>query len=466
MLLAPAALATVVTGPITWLPAESTYGVAETPFVTVPMAPPGTGATALAPGAAFGAGFWDDGSEVYVMGFLNQMPPSMSMPGLAETELGLTPLFYGVPLELVFEKTAGQRINAVALLGDPDSLVSIEPADPATLTAATEFTVRATVTDPVQSASGNVGAAFGLSVDCSSLAARDFQNSLFVTDMHWLDIDPPTFTSAGLAGLSAHGSNGTEATFDGIFTPAFLTAMGFTDFNQVQGYVDLTAVTGLVGRCPDGARRRRRQPLAGGFLEVPAHQQPLVHAQHPVRPADESGQGLVHLAQGHDRHHPAYLQVEEDESGRQVRGAGLQGQQAPAEEDRRDGPLVESRQGAPQGRVAYLEGARRQLRRRRVVQHSLPVQGPLTARGARPLCGRAPLTTRGIPLTSAGARRLLAAAFPPTGLLVRVGGRRIGWGRPHAGDVRHRGGGSRRDRGPADTSPQGGGRMDADSSPA
>ena len=247
LVLAPAALAIVDSGPITWLPAESTYGVAETPFVAVPMAPPGMGATSLAPGAAFGAGFWDDGAEVYVMGFLNAMPMSASMPGMAETELGLTPLFYGVPLELVFEKTAGQRINAVALLGDPDSLVSIEPTDPATLTAATEFTVRATVTDPVESASGNVGAAFGLSIDCSSLAARDFQNSLFVTDMHWLDIDPPTIGADGLAGLRAHGDPGTQATFDGIFAPAFLTAMGFTDFSQVQGYVDLTAVTGWSG---------------------------------------------------------------------------------------------------------------------------------------------------------------------------------------------------------------------------
>ena len=131
LLLAPAALATVDPGPITWLPAESTYGVAETPFVAVPMAPPGIGATSLAPGAAYGAGFWDDGSEVYVMGFLNAMPMSAGMPGMAETELGLTPLFSGVPLELVFEKTAGQRIDAVAMLGDPDSLVSIEPADPA-----------------------------------------------------------------------------------------------------------------------------------------------------------------------------------------------------------------------------------------------------------------------------------------------------------------------------------------------
>jgi len=246
MVLAPAALATVGAGPITWLPADSTYGVAETPFVALPApAPAGAGATSLGPGAAYGAGFWDDGREVYVMGFANNM--LMGMPVIAETELGVTPLYSGVPLKLVFQKTAGQRVDSVALLGDPEALVSIDPADPAVLTAATQFTVRATVADPVQSRSGDVGAAFGLSVDCSSLPARDFQASLFVTNMHWLDIDPPTFSSAGLAGLSAHGSSGTEATFDGIFAPAFLTAMGFTDFNEVQGYVDLTAVTGWTG---------------------------------------------------------------------------------------------------------------------------------------------------------------------------------------------------------------------------
>jgi hypothetical protein len=245
LLLAPAALATVGSSPITWLPADSSYGVAESPFVAVPMAPAGTGATSLGPGAAFGGGFWDGSSEVYVMGFADTV--LTGMPGIQETELSSTPLYYGVPLKLVFQKTAGQRIDSVAILGDPGSLVSIEPADPAALTAATQFTVRATVTDPVQSRSGNVGAAFGLCVDCSSLAARDFQGSLFVTNMHWLDIDPPTFSSTGLAGLTAHGSPGTEATFDGIFAPAFLTAMGFSDFNDVQGYVDVTAVTGWTG---------------------------------------------------------------------------------------------------------------------------------------------------------------------------------------------------------------------------
>jgi hypothetical protein len=245
LLLAPAALATVGSSPITWLPADSSYGVAESPFVAVPMAPAGTGATSLGQGAAFGGGFWDGSSEVYVMGFADTV--LTGMPGIQETELSSTPLYYGVPLKLVFQKTAGQRIDSVAILGDPGSLVSIEPADPAALTAATQFTVRATVTDPVQSRSGNVGAAFGLCVDCSSLAARDFQGSLFVTNMHWLDIDPPTFSSTGLAGLTAHGSPGTEATFDGIFAPAFLTAMGFSDFNDVQGYVDVTAVTGWTG---------------------------------------------------------------------------------------------------------------------------------------------------------------------------------------------------------------------------
>jgi hypothetical protein len=226
LLLAPAALATVGSSPITWLPADSSYGVAESPFVAVPMAPAGTGATSLGQGAAFGGGFWDGSSEVYVMGFADTV--LTGMPGIQETELSSTPLYYGVPLKLVFQKTAGQRIDSVAILGDPGSLVSIEPADPAALTAATQFTVRATVTDPVQSRSGNVGAAF-------------------VTNMHWLDIDPPTFSSTGLAGLTAHGSPGTEATFDGIFAPAFLTAMGFSDFNDVQGYVDVTAVTGWTG---------------------------------------------------------------------------------------------------------------------------------------------------------------------------------------------------------------------------
>lgn len=246
--LAPAAPAVVATGPVTWAPADSTYGDEATPFVVVPSpAPPGTGATALGPGAAYGMGFWESCSETYVMGFVGGVPAGPGLPDMGQTDLGATPLVAGVPLTLAFDKTPGQRVNFVAVVGNPDALVSLEPADPATLTAASRFTVRATVVDPVQSYSGDVAAAFGLMVDCSADDARDYQNSLFVTDMHWLDIDPPAFTAAGLAGLTAHGSYGSEATFDGIFTPAFLAAMGIVDPAQVQGYVDLTAVAGWSG---------------------------------------------------------------------------------------------------------------------------------------------------------------------------------------------------------------------------
>jgi hypothetical protein len=245
LLLAPAAFANGVS-PITWSPGASTYGSPGTAFMPAPLpAPPGMGTTLPGPVMAYGAGYWD--GEVYAMGFINSMPTTQSLPAMAQTELAGGPLAAGTPLALTFEKAAGQKIDSVAILGDPNALVSIEPADPATLAASNTFTVHATVTDPVASLSGDAGAAFGLIVDCSSNPVRDFQGSMFVTNMHWLDIDPPTFNATGVAGLSAHGQNGVEATFDGIFAPAFLTSMGFTDFTQVQGYVDLTAVTGWAG---------------------------------------------------------------------------------------------------------------------------------------------------------------------------------------------------------------------------
>jgi hypothetical protein len=247
LLAAPAALAD---GPITWSPADSTYGPASTAFFAAPFPlPAGTGMTSVMPGlgTVYGAGFWDATQEVYAMGFVNAIPMSAALPAMPATDLTGTVMAAGTPLTLVFHKAAGVRVDSIAMLGAPDALVAVDPAEPAALTAATQFTVRASVTDPVASASGDVGAAFGLVVDCSRQTARDFQGSLFVTDMHWLDIDPPTFNAAGLAGLSAHGANGTQATFDGILAPAFLAGMGVADPAQVQGYVDVTAVTGWTG---------------------------------------------------------------------------------------------------------------------------------------------------------------------------------------------------------------------------
>ena len=249
LLLAPAALASTATGPIVWSPADSTFGASS--FVLLPAppgAPSGLGATALmpGPGVAYGSGFWDATNAVFAMGFVGELPSSPGLPTMPQTNLTQTPLTAGTPLTLTFDKASGQKIDSIAILGAPDAPVSIQPSDPAALTAATQFTVRATVTDPVESLSGDVGAAFGLIVDCSTDPGRDFQGSLFVTDLHWLDIDPPTFNTTGLAGLSAHGEPDTKTTFDGILSPAFLATLGVAP-EQVQGYVDVTAVTGWTG---------------------------------------------------------------------------------------------------------------------------------------------------------------------------------------------------------------------------
>lgn len=160
---------------------------------------------------------------------------------MPETELAGTALPAGTSVVLKFNKAAGQRINFIAILGDPDLGVSLSPTGTA-LTAATSFTVTARVAAPVASADGDVQAAMGLLVDCSASAARNYQGSLFLTDMHWLDVAPPSISAATMAGLNANGRNGVLATFDGLFTRDFLASMGITDPATVSGYIDTTKI--------------------------------------------------------------------------------------------------------------------------------------------------------------------------------------------------------------------------------
>ena len=404
LLLAPAAQAIPAPSPITWLPTSSTYGVGETAFLAAP--PPMTGVGMTQPDAVlpvvYGAGFWDSTSQVYAMGFVNTMPGG-GMPYMPETDITFSALSYHTPLKLVFYKDTGLRIDSVAILGDPDSLVSIEPSDPATLTAATEFTVRATVTDPVKSDSGNVGAAFGLVVDCSP--ARDFQNSLFVTNMHWLDIDPPTFSASGLAGLSANGFPGETATFDGVFSPAFLTAMGITDPTQVQGYVDITRGHGPDER--DLHARWARATAACGRMGGTSTGSPT--APGPCTTSSTAswrkpGQGRGDHAEGHHQRRRARRSSGGGSAdGQELRGARLPGQQAAAQEDRRDDPVLEGQQGAAapgrtsRGRCAAWNGAG-------VGTFSTALGGRRSADGRR---GRAAslLPARARRLTASGARK-------------------------------------------------------------
>jgi hypothetical protein len=106
--------------------------------VAVPLAaPPGMVTTSLGLGAAYGAGFWDATTDVLAMGFINAIPTGAGLPAIGQTELSASPLPAGKPLRLVFQKAARQNADSVAMLGDPNALVSIEPSDPAALTAAT-----------------------------------------------------------------------------------------------------------------------------------------------------------------------------------------------------------------------------------------------------------------------------------------------------------------------------------------
>jgi hypothetical protein len=250
VLLAVSASAALADSPVTWQPAASNYGPlpSPTPFATGFPIPDGYGGAAggTLPTTAVAGGVWDAASSVYTVGFA--IPPITvgGLPSMAQTELSATPLEADTRLSMMFTKAAGQRVDSIAMLADPDAPVSLS-YNAATLTASTQFTVVASVAEPVASAGGKVNAAFGMAIDCSPAAGRDAYGSIFVTDMSWLDIAPPAFTSSGVAGLSANGANGVKATFDGILSPELLAYWGVKDPATVQGFVGSSPIAGLTG---------------------------------------------------------------------------------------------------------------------------------------------------------------------------------------------------------------------------
>jgi hypothetical protein len=235
---------------LSWDIAGSQYGSAagvapNTAFVAVPApAPPGVGATSFPPGpkTAYGLGTWDAASGIYAFGFLGTIPIGFGQPTMSQTELAGKDIQNGSRLRLRFTKAADAPVKYLAMVADPDQQVTIDLDGAATLQAADHFFLNVTIADPVKSATGDVQAAFGFIADMSTGAALSYQGAVFLTNMHWLDIKPPTVTSTGVAGLAANGFSGVTATFDGIFSPALISAMGIQDPAQVQGYVDTAQI--------------------------------------------------------------------------------------------------------------------------------------------------------------------------------------------------------------------------------
>lgn len=144
----------------------------------------------------------------------------------------------GTALVLVFNKAASDKINFSALLADAAQTVSYE------LVSDTKIRIRASIVDPVQSASGDAAAAFGLVLSYADSAAIDFKGTVFATNMHYLDLAGPTDINPGTAGINGNGVNGVAVNFNAFLPLQFLASFGVTEANvsEVNGYIDGVAV--------------------------------------------------------------------------------------------------------------------------------------------------------------------------------------------------------------------------------
>lgn len=250
MLMAAAFVAASATAPlaqgpgtITWLPGQSSYD--GTAFVELQ---PGVGATKLGfPGPTNPAGAGFNVGPAYAFGFATAVPGADG-PTMAQTDLGASSLKAGTQLVLRFSKALEDHISFVAMLADASNLDDIGVR----ILSATEFEVKATIVDPIASEGNNpdaVDAAFGMIVQTTpdAEAAFNFRGTTFVTDMHWLDLEPlelgelpqlseDTDVAGMAAGIAARGISAVVGN-TGHFTAYMPEA--FFEFGRANG-VDVT----------------------------------------------------------------------------------------------------------------------------------------------------------------------------------------------------------------------------------
>ncbi|MFT7687220.1 MAG: hypothetical protein ACI9FB_002572 [Candidatus Azotimanducaceae bacterium] len=204
---------------ITWNPAQSTHnGIA---FVEVA---PGVGTVEFqAPSPTNPAGAGLTVGTSYVFGFSTAASQGASQPSMADTNLAGSTLGAGTSLVLVFDKGTSDEISFIAMVADASNLGNIGIKQ----LSATQIEIRAKIVDPILSLSNNpdaVGAAFGMVIQLvGATGGFDMKGTVFVSDMHWQDIETPTFGdlpqstddvegfAAGIAGqgLSVIGGAGT-----------------------------------------------------------------------------------------------------------------------------------------------------------------------------------------------------------------------------------------------------------------
>ncbi|MDA0708924.1 MAG: hypothetical protein O3B73_01790 [bacterium] len=172
---------------IVWDPENSTYDGKS--FVQLQ---PGIGATSPGfPSASNPVGAGIAVSGVYAFGFATAIPGATG-PTMSQTELNASALKAGTNLVLRFTKAETEQVSFIAMVADA--------SDPGNIgfkqLSPTQIEIRARIVNPIVSENNNpdtVEAVFGFIVQTTALpnSAFNFRGTLFVTDMHWIDLDPP-----------------------------------------------------------------------------------------------------------------------------------------------------------------------------------------------------------------------------------------------------------------------------------
>ena len=214
-------MATMASADVTWDITNSTYN--GTAFVTVDEAP-GMGQAGSGPTIAYAGGSMD--GSVFHMGFQSSAPGASPQ----NDDVAGTALDAGTRVTLAFTKDASDYINYIAMNADTSAGVSLTQLTP------TNFAISFTVVNPVSSASGDLGAAFGMGINIATNSEVDYGGSVFVADLCPGDVTDPVNPLSGAMTINARGLNGVTADFVMCATTNWMARVGMSTPSLAAGY--------------------------------------------------------------------------------------------------------------------------------------------------------------------------------------------------------------------------------------